>query len=253
MTVIKQQVANLNWSLRDSWQPTEAQAAILRQPVDPDWVEVRYPNVPYLPAAYYRKVFDDAFGIGGWQLMETGTPNKIDDGYYQSFVFKVGVVPIMKKVGAYVVRGQNEVATPANAIEACRSNAEMRIAKELGVARELWWPSWVRKWLKEYCVEVDRTKRGIPILARKDDDTGYDALKTAIDQRRVQDMLDEYGSDVHSHWEEITKPRRANERPLNAEYVASTIEQVARAEDATWDAPKGVRAETVINEWEEDN
>ena len=169
-------------------------------------------------------VFDEAFGLGGWQLIEAGQPHKIQDGYYQAFVFKVGSVPIMKKVGAMVVKGGNEVMTPGNALEAMRSNAEMRVAKELGVARELWWPAWTRKWCREHCVEVDRTKKGIPILARKDDEAGFDALRTAIDDARLREEADLYGGENLRHLDEIRRPTRARERPLSAETIAKLAE-----------------------------
>lgn len=231
LTVIRDQLRGLDWKLRDAWRPTPEQAEVLSRPVDPDWVEVRYPNVCYLPAAYYRKVLDEAFGLGGWQLVEAGQPHKIADGYYQAFVFKVDRVPIMKKIGAYVVKGENQVMTPGNALEAVRSNAEMRVAKELGVARELWWPAWCRKWCKEYCVEVDRTKRGIPILARRDDEAGYDALRTMIDQASALERDAAPDAEYNAHWEAIRDKRRANQRPLSAETIANLAEQTADLDD----------------------
>jgi len=190
--------------------------------------------VPYLPAAYYRKVFDNAFGIAGWSLIEAGKPQKIADGYYQAFVFKVGSVPIMKKVGAMTVKGGNEVMTPGNALEAMRSNCEMRVAKELGVARELWWPQWCRKWLRENCVEVDRTKKGIPIMARKDDEAGFDALATLAEKVREVEEMDEYGPETLAHMREIAKPKRANQRPISATVNAEMAELIESMEP---DAP----------------
>lgn len=215
--------------MRDTWRPTPEQAAVLSRPVDPEWVEVRYPDVPYLPAAYYRKIFDEAFGIGGWQLVEAGPPHRIQDGYYQAFVFKIGAVPIVKKIGAMVVKGQNEVMTPGNALEAVRSNAEMRVAKELGVARELWWPAWTRKWKKEYCKEVSRTNRGTPILARKDDEAGFDALAYALEAKAELAREAAPDADINRHWHAINDTRRAREKPFSAETIAATIEMVTEA------------------------
>jgi len=44
--------------------------------------------------------------------------------------------------------------TYATALEAAKSNALMRCCKDLGIASELWDPSFVAQWRQKYCVKV---------------------------------------------------------------------------------------------------
>lgn len=186
--------------------------------------------MPYLPGAWYRKVFDEAFGIGQWSLIEAGQPHKSADGYYQGFVFKHGRVPIKKVAGYMAQQGNNAALTPGIALEGMRTNAIMRVAKDLGVARELWWPAWARKWLKEYCVEVGRTKSGIPVMARKDDSAGYDALSYELDSVAQATAENEYGEGVNTHFEGIREERPTRRRTSQAARDARTMETIGNLE-----------------------
>lgn len=47
--------------------------------------------------------------------------------------------------------GDEKITT---ALEGCKSNALMRCCKDLGIASELWDPSFIRKWKKDFCDEI---------------------------------------------------------------------------------------------------
>lgn len=229
--VIQQQVSLLDWRLRDEWRPTEEQAKVLQQEIDPDWVEVKYPNVPYLPGAWYRKVFDEAFGIGAWSLIEAGQPHKAADGYYQAFVFKVGPVPIKKVAGWMSTPGGNAVLTPGIALEGMRTNAIMRVAKDLGVARNLWLPAWCRRWLREYCEVVGTVGKGTKVYARKDDEAGHDALAFALDERALAEQAAADGIGAEAHLAEIVGQPRKKSADMHARNAAKKMQMMADLDD----------------------
>ncbi|KAJ9102278.1 hypothetical protein QFC19_004826 [Naganishia cerealis] len=58
---------------------------------------------------------------------------------------------------ASVARGEQEYFSPdgvPTAIEASKSNALMRCCKDLGIASELWDPTFIKEFKKKYCVDV---------------------------------------------------------------------------------------------------
>lgn len=164
---------------------TKEQEAILRQPIDPDWVEIKYPDVPYLPVAYYRKVLNDAFGPMGWTLVEVGKANKINETYYLPCVLICEGKPVAKAVGECELKGGNTKLTDGDAVEACRSNAITRCCKSIGIAEEMHWPAWARKFKREHCRELGRDKWGNMVIARKDDEAGAKLFAQRIENDEV--------------------------------------------------------------------
>ena len=225
---------------------------MLSQPIDPDWVEVRYPDVPYLPGAWYRKVLDEAFGIGGWSLMEASRSHREPDGYVQMYVLKVGKVPIKKVAGYMRTPGDNEQLSPGIAMEGMRTNAIMRVCKDLGVARELWLPAWCRRWLAEHCAVVKTLQNGRKIYARKDDPDGYDAATIAADFRAMAEERASYGDDAIDHLDAIRADRRVKSADQHARNAAKKMQMMADLEDHVRTAKIEDDLEDEHDGWEED-
>lgn len=181
INAILDQVRALNWQLTGNVRFSREQEAILRQPVDPDWVEIKYPDVPYLPVAYFRKILNDAFGPGAWALVEIGKPNRANEIYYLPCVLVAEGKPVAKAVGECEIKGGNRKLTDGDAVEACRSNAITRCCKSLGIAEELHWPAWVRKFKREHCIELERDRFGNIVIARKDDEAGAKLFRDRIE------------------------------------------------------------------------
>lgn len=105
----------------------------------------------YLPEIKYRRILLKAFGAGGWGLIPRGphtVNNKNISREYALFCH-----------GNFVsqARGEQDFFGPDSlptASEGCKSNALMRNCKDLGIASELWDPSFVREFKKEHCVMV---------------------------------------------------------------------------------------------------
>ncbi|KAJ1497215.1 hypothetical protein HMI54_013809 [Coelomomyces lativittatus] len=84
--------------------------------------------------------------------------------------------------GHYVsqARGEQEVFQPhflPTAMEGCRSNALMRCCKDLGIASELWDPTFIKAFRKKYLEQVwvkHKTKGNVLKLWRKKVEHGGD-------------------------------------------------------------------------------
>ncbi|CAG8735164.1 17740_t:CDS:2, partial [Racocetra fulgida] len=93
---------------------------ILLAPVAPEDIEIKPDGIIYLPEIKYRRILNRAFGPG-------------------------------------VARGEQDYFDSsglATATEGAKSNALMRCCKDLGIASELWDPTFIRDFKKRYCEDV---------------------------------------------------------------------------------------------------
>ncbi|GJJ69340.1 hypothetical protein EMPS_01686 [Entomortierella parvispora] len=161
-------------------EPFEREVAdILMSPLDPDDIEIKPDGLLYLPEIKYRRILNKAFGPGGWGLAPRSehsvSPKTISREY--ALICR----------GRFVssARGEQDYFDPSNlatASEGCKSNALMRCCKDLGVASELWDPSFIRKFKKQYCEEHFAehvvTKRKKRLWKRKDNEFEYPYAKS---------------------------------------------------------------------------
>jgi len=117
---------------------------ILLAPINVDDIECK-------PEIKYRRILNKAFGPGGWGLAPRGensvSPKTISREY--ALVCHGRLVSVS--------RGEQEYFDPsglATAAEGAKSNALMRCCKDLGIASELWDPTFIRDFKKRYCDEM---------------------------------------------------------------------------------------------------
>ncbi|WVR07702.1 hypothetical protein IAU60_004744 [Kwoniella sp. DSM 27419] len=151
----------------------EAAEALLR-PLSAADVEIKPDGLLYLPEIKYRRTLNAAFGPGGWGLAPRGETHVGPRIVSREW----GLVCLGRLVS--VARGEQEYFDPSGiptATEACKSNALMRCCKDLGIASELWDPSFIRDFKKQHCVEVfveHATKKSKKKLWRKKDSPKFD-------------------------------------------------------------------------------
>lgn len=148
--------APINWS--DSFHglgtgPFPKQVSeILLAPIDSDDIEIKPDGLLYLPEIKYRRILNRAFGPGGWGLAPRTesliTPKQISREY--ALICHGRLVSVARGEQDYF-GGDEKITT---ALEGCKSNALMRCCKDLGIASELWDPSFIRKWKKDFCDEI---------------------------------------------------------------------------------------------------
>lgn len=125
---------------------------ILLAPLKDEDIEIKPDGLLYLPEIKYRRILNKAFGPGGWGLAprtETFiTPKQVSREY--ALICQGRLVSVARGEQDYF-GGEEKLTT---ALEGCKSNALMRCCKDLGIASELWDPSFIRTWKKKYCDEM---------------------------------------------------------------------------------------------------
>lgn len=125
---------------------------ILLAPINSEDIEIKPDGLLYLPEIKYRRILNRAFGPGGWGLAPRTesliTPKQISREY--ALICQGRLVSVARGEQDYF-GGDEKITT---ALEGCKSNALMRCCKDLGVASELWDPTFIRKWKKSHCDEV---------------------------------------------------------------------------------------------------
>ena len=127
-------------------------ADILLADIDANDIEIKPDGLLYLPEIKYRRILNRAFGPGGWGLAPRTesliTPKQISREY--ALICHGRLVSVARGEQDYF-GGDEKVTT---ALEGCKSNALMRCCKDLGIASELWDPSFIRLWKQKFCDEV---------------------------------------------------------------------------------------------------
>ncbi|GMM51193.1 Mgm101 protein [Starmerella bacillaris] len=138
---------------------------ILMAPIEPADVEITPDGLLYLPEIKYRRVLNRAFGPGGWGIAPRTktmvTAKQVSREY--------GLVCLGRLVS--VSRGEQDYFNAdgvTTAMEGCKSNALMRCCKDLGIASELWDPSFIRVFKTKYCDSKYFEKKRRFVWKRKD-------------------------------------------------------------------------------------
>lgn len=134
---------------------TPEQVAILRRESTDDEIDILPTGELYLPQVGYRRRLLDAFGPGGWAMYPV-TPVIEGAGLLtQEYHLYVDGTYVASAVGECEIGG-NQRMTRASAVETTKSNALMRLCKDLGIASECWDRQWIRGWKERMavCVQV---------------------------------------------------------------------------------------------------
>ncbi len=133
-------------------QPFSPEAAkVFAAPIPPHLVEVKPDGIVYLPWVFYQQRLNQAFGPGGHALMPRSPARKMDETIiYHGALFALGRF-VSEAVGECEHRNG---MTYAASLEGARSDCRTRCCKDLGIAMELWDPSWREKWLAEWALKA---------------------------------------------------------------------------------------------------
>ncbi|KAF8980941.1 hypothetical protein BGZ46_003442 [Entomortierella lignicola] len=150
--------------------PFEKEVAdLLMKPLDVDDIEIKPDGLLYLPEIKYRRILNKAFGPGGWGLAPRSEHSVSAKTISREYALICRGRFVSTARGEQDYFDANNLAT---ASEGCKSNALMRCCKDLGIASELWDPSFIRKFKKQYCeelfVEHAITKKKKKLWKRKD-------------------------------------------------------------------------------------
>jgi hypothetical protein len=128
---------------------TDAEEAILSEPVDPRFVQYKPakrggpPTIPYLSHPVYTKWFNRAFGRLGWAIVPKSKPIKNGDVIMCPYMLYIHGQPAAFAWGEQDYFPNNDNQTYGDAVESTVASALRRCAKRLGVGLELWDKEWL--------------------------------------------------------------------------------------------------------------
>lgn len=133
---------------------SEAAETLMAPLLDND-IEIRPDGLIYLPEIKYRRILNRAFGPGAWSLLPMDITVSANDNmlYYRGALFVHGRF-VSEAIGEQQYYATNDRMSYATAAESAKSNCLTRCCKDLGIASELWDPSFVRQWIATYAVDV---------------------------------------------------------------------------------------------------
>ena len=137
-------------------ETTKEQQDKLFAPVNDDDVEVRPDGLIYLPWMGYVSRLREVFGTS-WGLLPQGKA-VMRDGYVMWGFY----LAIKGKLAAYAIGEceQTSRMSYGETLEGAKSNAIMRLCKNMGISLELWQPSFIRRWKAKYAEEYyDEVKK----------------------------------------------------------------------------------------------
>jgi len=155
----------------------EKSLKILTQKINENDIEIRFDGIIFLPEIKYRRILNDAFGIGAWSLIQL---NSIIDEqrstvYYDGALFIKGRYHA-RATGEQIYIQNNPNMTWATALEGAKSNCLMRCCKDLGIASELWDPQFIKNYKEKYGFQVwceNKTNKQKKLFWRRKTDAEY--------------------------------------------------------------------------------
>ena len=152
-----------------------------------DGIEIKPTGQIYLCHIQYRRMLNDAFGMGNWALRPLGGFQRTIKTKRKGEQNEEDTIIVCREYALYV-RGKyassaigeqeyiesNDLMSASDACEGTESNAIMRCCKKLGMGLEMWDKKFVNKFIKEYCVQVWRKGKSKPQYRLKDGEPWFD-------------------------------------------------------------------------------
>jgi hypothetical protein len=211
---------------------TAEQAAILLDKIAESDIEVRPDGLIYLPEIRYRRILNRTFGPGAWALM----PRSIDIGdnmlFYRGVLFIHGRF-VSEAIGEQQYFPNNDRMSYATAAEAAKSNCLVRCCKDIGIASELWDPTFTRQWLAKNAVDVWCVNRQDPQKRKK---FWRKVTAPAIDMWPWQEMEDSAPARDRAR---ASEPRSEGRGAASAKNETAVAEKASEAQPGSMPAPMG--------------
>lgn len=132
-------------------QATKEQEDALFAPVDETLVEIRPDGLVYLPWEVYQTRLRQVFPLR-FAFIPQGQPKiRQEDGMVVwGFWLVIDGCLMGYALGEGRYRENNAMMSWTDACESAKSNAKMRLCKDIGMFAEMWMPQWIRGWKEKY-------------------------------------------------------------------------------------------------------
>lgn len=128
---------------------SDEEKKVLYREIEETDVEIRPDGLIYLPWMEYATRLREAFG-GSWAMVPHSEPKREGDLILWGFFLYIKGQFAGYSIGEQEHREGNKAMSWGDACEAAKSNALMRLCKGMGIGLELWKPSFINAWKKEY-------------------------------------------------------------------------------------------------------
>lgn len=174
----------------------------LYEKTDPKSILVRPDGLIYMPWYEYAKRLNSAFTPFGWVLIPLQEP-KIDGNFvYWWFALVVNGILCGSAIGGQEYIPSNQTMNWGDCCEAAKSNALMRICKELGMFLELWDKEFGDKWKNEYAFISGYEIKGDKKLPRWKKKTGTEESKSEEPAEEQKPTLENIKKIIDQHAKE---------------------------------------------------
>jgi len=134
---------------------TKEQQEIVFTKVKEEEVLILPTGAIYLPWTWYADKLSKAFPLA-WVMVPQGLPNYLEAQHLVVWGFSLIINGVFSgfAIGQAEYWSNNYNMTYADAMEAAKSNALMRLCKGIGMANELWDKSFGDPWVQKYAVKI---------------------------------------------------------------------------------------------------
>src|SRR3990167_7478215 len=137
---------------------TDEQKNNLYAPVDEALVEIRPDGLVYLPWMEYVTRLRKTFGLQ-WAIIPHGAPKAHGNYILWPFWMVIQGKLVAYAMGEQEYQPANRTMTWGDACEGAKSNALMRLCKNMGISLELWQPSFIRAWKSKHAETYEKKNR----------------------------------------------------------------------------------------------
>jgi hypothetical protein len=151
--IIEQKTAIANWQ-GIAQQPFEQKTAKTLEATIPDeLIEIRPDGMIYLPQTEYRRILNKAFGVGAWALRRLRIEKIENTVIFDGELWANGRY-IAGAMGEQEYYESNRNTSWATAVESAKSDCLTRCCKDIGIAIDLWSPTFIKRWKEQNAVQV---------------------------------------------------------------------------------------------------
>lgn len=130
----------------------------------------------YLTQVEYRRLLNAVFGPGAWGLRRMTAPEEIGGTVMVVYALVVRGCVVSEAPGEADYQPNNPRQSKATAMESAKSNALMRVCKDLGIASQCWDRRWGEKFKDEHCLMVKTKNSQKPLWRRQDSKPFWDEI-----------------------------------------------------------------------------
>lgn len=192
----------------------------LTRPVPLEGIEIKPTGQIYLCHIQYRRMLNDAFGMGNWALRPLGGFQKTVKTKRRGEQNEEDTIIVCREYALYI-RGKyassaigeqeyiesNDMMSASDACEGTESNAIMRCCKKLGIGLEMWDKKFVSKFIKDYCVQVWRKGKSKPQWRLKESEPYFDETGIVDPTKKQVPTPTTHSEAVNNNPEVFTAPQ----------------------------------------------